>query len=118
MAMRRNALIVMAAMTALFALAALPGTATLAARAGAGGGTARLTSVSCASAGNLGLTKPGNCAAGGFYVDGLSRDHAFVLIETAGRWGRAICSRGCHQRWVPVPGGARCAGLGQGQFGG
>jgi hypothetical protein len=47
-----------------------------------GGGTAQLTSVSCGSA--------GNCAAGGNYVDEFRRQHAFVVSEKNGTWGRAI----------------------------
>jgi hypothetical protein len=82
MTLRRSALIVMAAMTALFVLAALPSTATLAARAGAGGSTATLTSVSCASA--------GNCAVGGSYEDASFRPHAFVISERNSSWGKII----------------------------
>jgi hypothetical protein len=38
--------------------------------------------VSCASA--------GNCAAGGFYVEGSAHGQAFVVSERNDRWGRAI----------------------------
>jgi hypothetical protein len=46
------------------------------------GGQARLTSVSCGSA--------GNCVAGGFYTDGSGHGQAFVVRETDGKWYRAI----------------------------
>jgi hypothetical protein len=47
-----------------------------------------VNSVSCASA--------GGCAAGGYYRDGRhgSNDHAFVVNETNGRWGKAIAVQG------------------------
>ena len=45
-------------------------------------GLARVTSVSCGSA--------GNCAAGGFYFDGHSHQQAFVVSERNGTWGKAI----------------------------
>ena len=54
----------------------VPGTATL-----NKGGTAQLTSVSCASA--------GNCSAGGYYTDGSNHQQAFVVAETNGTWGNA-----------------------------
>ena len=44
------------------------------------GGSAQVTSVSCAS--------PGNCAAGG-YLSGSSGLEAFVVDETGGSWGTA-----------------------------
>jgi len=44
------------------------------------GGNAQITSVSCASA--------GNCAAGGYYSQ--SGNHAFVVGERNGHWGKAI----------------------------
>src|SRR5215469_2464641 len=43
---------------------------------------AKVTSVSCASA--------GNCAAGGFYTDGSNFNQAFVVSEHGGSWGKAI----------------------------
>ncbi len=46
------------------------------------GGDAGVNSVSCASA--------GNCAAGGFYVDGSGNQQGFVVNETNGTWRRAI----------------------------
>jgi len=45
-------------------------------------GDAGVTSVSCPSA--------GNCAASGFYFDGLIRHQAFVVSERNGRWAKAI----------------------------
>jgi len=50
------------------------------------GNNARVTSVSCSSA--------GNCAAGGSYTDGAGQQ-AFVVSQTAGLWGT-------HQLAVPV----------------
>jgi hypothetical protein len=38
--------------------------------------------VSCASA--------GDCAAGGFYLDGSARVHGFVVSKRNGRWGKAM----------------------------
>ncbi len=46
------------------------------------GGEADVVSVSCAS--------PGNCAAGGQYVDGDARHPGFVVSEKNGRWGKAV----------------------------
>src|SRR6185437_10880307 len=47
------------------------------------GGYAQLTSVSCASA--------GDCAAGGFYVNGSAgRSQAFIISERNGSWGKAV----------------------------
>ena len=46
------------------------------------GGHAVLESVSCPSA--------GNCSAGGFYADRSGHRQAFVVTETARRWGRAL----------------------------
>src|SRR5258708_23572881 len=46
------------------------------------GGDAYVYSVSCASA--------GNCAAGGYYLDGSDNFQAFVVDETNGSWGNAI----------------------------
>jgi hypothetical protein len=54
----------------------VPGTAALNA-----GGSAAISAVSCASA--------GNCSAGGSYRDSSSHDQAFVVTESSGRWGRA-----------------------------
>lgn len=45
------------------------------------GRIARLTTVSC--------SPRGYCTAAGFYRDRLSRHHAFVVTESAGRWGAA-----------------------------
>jgi hypothetical protein len=45
------------------------------------GGSAAVTSISCATA--------GNCAAGGSYRDGSGHDQAFVVNETTGKWGTA-----------------------------
>jgi hypothetical protein len=45
------------------------------------GGSASISSVSCASA--------GNCSAGGGYVDGSSHGQAFVINETGGSWSQA-----------------------------
>jgi len=46
------------------------------------GGSARVWSVSCAG--------PGDCSAGGTYVEASGREQAFVVTERAGLWGRAI----------------------------
>src|SRR6266704_2651962 len=54
---------------------------------------ARVTSVSCASA--------GNCAAGGSYEDGHGHSLVFVASERNGRWGTAIEIPGTRARsWV------------------
>jgi D-alanine-D-alanine ligase-like ATP-grasp enzyme len=45
------------------------------------GGTAAITSVSCAPG--------GNCSAGGSYKDASDHDQAFVVSELKGRWGKA-----------------------------
>ncbi len=55
----------------------VPGTATL-----NNAGNARVYSVSCAGA--------GTCTAGGYYQDGSSHYHAFVVSETNGAWGKAV----------------------------
>ena len=55
----------------------VPGTATLNA-----GGIAKVSSVSCVTA--------GNCAAGGSYRDGSGHFQAFVASETSGVWHTAI----------------------------
>jgi hypothetical protein len=44
-------------------------------------GVIRLSSVSCASA--------GNCGAGGFYRDAAGIDQAWVVSEKNGTWGKA-----------------------------
>jgi hypothetical protein len=44
-------------------------------------GDARVSQVSCATA--------GNCAAGGYYTDGAGRVQAFVASQTNGTWGNA-----------------------------
>ncbi len=54
----------------------VPGTAAL-----NGGGNARVTWVSCASA--------GNCAAGGSYQDRSGHQQAFVVSQVNGRWRSA-----------------------------
>src|SRR5262249_58221291 len=46
------------------------------------GGNARISSVSCVSA--------GNCAAGGTYHDGADHIQVFVVSQTNGTWGQAI----------------------------
>jgi len=46
------------------------------------GGDAGVNSVSCGS--------PGNCAAGGRYVDQHLHSHGYVVSERNGVWGRAI----------------------------
>jgi hypothetical protein len=97
---RHGVLLVLAGAAALWCMAplAVTGTAQAAAVAVAGtwrkaievpglgslnkGGSALLTSVSCASA--------GNCAAGGFYSDGSFHTQAFVVSERDGTWGKAI----------------------------
>jgi len=56
---------------------AVPGTAAL-----NSGGWAEVGSISCAAA--------GDCAAGGFYLDGSGGFQAFVVSETNGSWGGAI----------------------------
>jgi len=45
------------------------------------GGTADISAVSCASA--------GNCSAGGFYTDSAAREQAFAVSEVNGTWGAA-----------------------------
>jgi len=76
-----------AAMTAGLALAVPPaGAALAAARTSASTRTATITSISCPSA--------GNCAAGGFYTDSSTAEHAFVVTERTGRWGNAIAVPG------------------------
>ncbi len=45
------------------------------------GGSARVQSLSCASA--------GNCSAGGYYTDGSGRQQAFAVNEANGIWGTA-----------------------------
>ena len=55
----------------------VPGTAVL-----NKGGSAEISSVSCASA--------GNCSAGGYYDSGTSHYQAFVVSERGGTWGTAI----------------------------
>jgi D-alanine-D-alanine ligase-like ATP-grasp enzyme len=55
----------------------VPGTASLNA-----GGSAAVSSVSCAS--------PGNCSAAGSYVDGAGHQQVFVVTETNGTWGKAL----------------------------
>ena len=54
----------------------VPGTAAL-----NKGGSAQVTSVSCASV--------GNCSAGGFYLNNSGHAQAFVVSETGGTWGMA-----------------------------
>ena len=54
----------------------VPGTAALNA-----GGTAAISSLSCAAA--------GNCSAGGYYTDASGRGQVFVAGETNGTWGGA-----------------------------
>jgi hypothetical protein len=61
----------------------VPGTAALE----AGGGFARVTSVSCPAA--------GSCAAGGYYANGKRMERAFVVSQKKGSWHAA--------RRVPVP---------------
>ena len=76
----------------------VPGSATLNA-----GGSASVTSVSCASA--------GNCAAGGSYhIDSSSSLQAFVASETNGTWGAAIECPG-RARWAGAPASPRCRAL-------
>jgi hypothetical protein len=60
------------------------------------GEDAELVSLSCGSA--------GNCAAGGFYVNGSHRGRAFVVSEKNGSWRKAI----------QVPGVAALSGAGAG----
>jgi cytochrome c551/c552 len=66
----------------------VPGTATL-----NKGGSAQITSLSCAS--------PGNCGAGGVYTDGSGRGQVFVVDESNGTWtsaeqvpGTAVLNKG------------------------
>jgi hypothetical protein len=66
----------------------IPGTADLNA-----GGYPQVSSVSCPS--------PGNCAAGGWYLDSSGNRHAFIVSERNGRWGTAIEIPGARARsWV------------------
>jgi len=55
----------------------VPGTAAL-----NQGGTAEINSVSC--------TRPGDCSAGGHYVDSSDNAQAFVVSQVHGTWGTAI----------------------------
>jgi len=55
----------------------VPGTATLNA-----GGYAEVGSISCAAV--------GECAAGGYYMDGSRHQQPFVVSEVDGKWGKAI----------------------------
>jgi hypothetical protein len=55
----------------------VPGTAALNA-----GAYAQIASVSCAS--------PGNCTAGGYYLDGSYNQQAFVVSQVNGNWGNAM----------------------------
>jgi hypothetical protein len=48
-------------------------------------GDARVSSVSCASA--------GSCAAGGFYTDASGKLQAFLVSQRHGVWGRAVVAR-------------------------
>jgi hypothetical protein len=79
----RQAFVVTAVKGRWRAAAEVPGTAAL----DAGGGFARVTSVSCPSA--------GSCAAGGYYDDGRRQVRAFVVSQNNGSWYAA--------RRVPVP---------------
>jgi hypothetical protein len=54
----------------------VPGTAALNA-----GGSAKIKSVSCGSA--------GNCGAGGYYTDSSGHQQAFVVSQVSGKWGQA-----------------------------
>jgi hypothetical protein len=54
----------------------VPGTASL-----NGDGHAAVDSISCSS--------PGNCSAGGYYIDSSAHDQVFVVDETGGVWGTA-----------------------------
>jgi hypothetical protein len=54
----------------------VPGTAAL-----NQGGQAKVSSVSCAS--------PGNCSAGGYYIDGSGNWQGFVVARKNGIWGKA-----------------------------
>jgi hypothetical protein len=79
----RRAFVVTAVKGRWRAAAEVPGTAAL----DAGGGFARVTSVSCPSA--------GSCAVGGYYADGRRQVRAFVVSQNNGSWYAA--------RRVPVP---------------
>jgi hypothetical protein len=81
----------------------LPGTARLNT-----GGSARVLSVSCASA--------GNCAAGGFFTDDTRRGQAFLASERGGAWyaaievpGAAALSGGAEVASVSCASGGNCA---------
>jgi hypothetical protein len=49
-------------------------------------GQAEVESVSCAA--------PGDCSAGGYYLDRHDNQQAFVVTQRGGRWGRAVEVRG------------------------
>jgi hypothetical protein len=82
----------------------VPGMAALSA-----GGESWVDSVSCAS--------PGNCAAGGWYsaspYSARRHDHAFVVDERNGKWGRARPVGGyVEESWVAEGLHLSCAGAG------
>jgi uncharacterized repeat protein (TIGR02543 family) len=63
-------------------------------------GTAALNTLGEADAISVSCGAAGDCAAGGWYVDGNDRAQAFVVTETNGVWGNAI----------EVPGAAALSG--------
>lgn len=64
-------------------------------------GLAKLNAGKDAIVMSLSCATPGNCTAGGFYTDALKRRRAFVVTQSAGKWGKAI----------PLPGTTK--GVGQ-----
>ena len=78
------------------------------------GGSASISSVSCASA--------GNCSAGGYYYDSSDRWQMFVVSETNGTWGNAIEVPGTAalntDGWNPFALSVSCASAGNCTAGG
>jgi hypothetical protein len=57
-------------------------------------GLARLASLADASINSVSCGSAGNCSAGGYYVDNLGHQNAFVVGEQHGTWGTARPVRG------------------------
>jgi hypothetical protein len=53
-------------------------------------GSGALNGERFAIVGSVSCTSAGNCAAGGFYMDGSDHEQAFVVSQTNGTWGTAI----------------------------
>jgi hypothetical protein len=81
------------------------------------GGNAKISSVSCASA--------GNCSAGGYYTDGSRRQQALVVSETSGTWqqaeevpGTAALNKGANFQGSAEVSSVSCASAGNCSAGG